>query len=240
MDLIVTEDEAGLARAAADALAAVVAAKPEAAVILATGNTPMGMYAEVAARVRRGELDCSRLRVFQLDEYVGLAPGDRRSLYGWMEAAALAPWGVPAANVVRLPSRSDDFPAACRAYEAAIAAVGGIDLCVLGLGPNGHLGFNEPPVGPEAPTRTVELTEESIQSNAAYWGGVEQVPRRAITAGMRVLLAARRTLLLVSGEAKREILRCTLDGPVTPEVPASYLRTIGGVTVVADRAAAGT
>src|SRR5581483_10593530 len=142
-------------------------------------------------RVQQGSLDCSRLRIFQLDEYLGLAPGDRRSLYGWMERAALRPWRIPPERVTRLPSRSDDYTAACVAYEAALERASGLDLCILGIGPNGHLGFNEPPVARDAPTRVVDLTPESIASNAAYWGGADQVPRRAITAGMRVILSAR-------------------------------------------------
>ncbi|HET7095242.1 MAG TPA: 6-phosphogluconolactonase, partial [Thermomicrobiales bacterium] len=151
----------------------------------------------------------------------------------------LTPWRVPPQQVTRLPSRSDDFTAACGAYEAALEAAGGLDLCILGIGPNGHLGFNEPPVARDAPTRVVELTPASIASNAAYWGGADQVPRRAITAGMRVILSARQTILLASGEHKRDILRQALTGPVTPDVPASYLQTIDGVSVYADRAAAG-
>ena len=156
-----------------------------------------------------------------------------------MDRAALAPWGVPAEHVVRLPSRSDDFPAAIAAYEAAIAAAGGIDLCILGLGPNGHIGFNEPPADRDAPTRLIDLTPESIASNAPYWGGIDQVPTKAITAGMRVLLASRRIFLLVSGGAKRAILDEALHGPVTAQVPASFLQSVDGVEVFADRAAAG-
>lgn len=234
-----SDDYADLSRQAAAAFAEVARAKPDATVILATGNTPIGMYDELTRLVHAGTVDLSRLRVFQLDEYVGIAPDDRRALYGWMDRAALAPWGVPAEQVVRLPSRSDDFPAAIAAYEAAIAAAGGIDLCILGLGPNGHIGFNEPPADRDAPTRLIDLTPESIASNAPYWGGIDQVPTKAITAGMRVLLASRRIFLLVSGGAKRAILHEALHGPVTSQVPASYLQSAAGVEVFADRAAAG-
>lgn len=237
--MIVAEDYAALSEAAAEAFAGLVEGKPEATVILPTGDTPMGMYDAITARVQRGALDCSRLRIFQLDEYLGLEPGDRRSLFGWMERAALNPWRIPLQQVTRLPSLSDDYRAACVAYEAALDAAGGLDLCILGIGPNGHLGFNEPPVAPDAPTRVVDLTPESIASNAAYWGGADQVPRRAITAGMRVILSARQTILLASGEHKRAILHHALTGPITPDVPASYLQTIDGVSVYADRAAAG-
>ena len=237
MDLIVTADYAALSRVAADRIAATIAAHPTAAIVAATGDTPMGAYRELAARLRRAAIRTDRLRVFQLDEYVGVGPEDRRSLYGWMERAFLAPLGIPAARVVRLDGTAADPGAVCRAYDAAVRAAGGVDLAILGLGPNGHLGFNEPPAAPDAPTRVVDLTPESVVSNARYWGDPEEVPRRALTAGMEVLLAARQTLLLVSGTSKRAILRRVVEGPAVPDVPASFLQRSAGVTVLADEAA---
>ena len=142
MKVVVTDDYAALSRAGADLMAGVIAANPTAALILATGETPMGMYRELAAMRQRSGLDTSRLRVFQLDAYLGLGPDDERSLYGWMKRSFLAPMQVPDANVVRLPGDAPDPRAVCAAYEKAVEAAGGIDLSVLGLGPNGHLGFN--------------------------------------------------------------------------------------------------
>jgi glucosamine-6-phosphate deaminase len=132
----------------------------------------------------------------------------------------------------------EDLTEMCCAYDEAVAQEGGLDLSVLGLGPNGHLGFNEPPADPDSSTRVVTLSPESVTSNARYWGASDRVPRKAVTAGMRVLLAARHTVLVVSGAHKRDILRRALVGPETPDVPASFLRRAAGVTVVADRAAA--
>jgi glucosamine-6-phosphate deaminase len=235
--LLVTEDYAALSRAGADLIVGVIRANPAAAMVLATGETPMGVYRALAVRRQRGEFDTLRLRIFQLDAYLGLAAGDPRSLSGWLARSVLEPLGIPEANVVRLPGDSPDPQAACRAYDAAVRAAGGFDLAVLGLGPNGHLGFNEPPSDAGASTRVVALTEASLQSNARYWGATDQVPRAAITAGMDILLAARQTLLLVSGEHKRKILRRTVVGPVNPQVPASYLQRAADVTVIADRAA---
>jgi len=239
MQLIVVDEETALDQAGADEVAAVIAARPNATLLVATGTSPMGLYAELARRHQRGEIETSRLHVVQLDEYVGVGEDDRRSLYGWMRRSFVAPLGVPERNIIRLPGDAPDPAAACRAYDAAIARLGGIDLAILGLGPNGHLGFNEPPSAADAPTRAVTLTPESVASNAPYWGGADHVTRQALTAGMTVLLAARRTLLVVAGAHKREILHRTLHGPVTPDVPASFLQQLPSATVLADRAAMG-
>ena len=140
-------------------------------------------------------------------------------------------------QVTWLRGDATDLAAACREYDEALQAAGGLDIVVLGLGENGHIGFNEPPSDPAAPTRVVRLTDETRAANAAYWGD-EPVPQCALTCGMAQLLAARTKLVLVSGEAKREILRRALYGPVTRDIPASYLQRAEGVTVIADRAAA--
>lgn len=239
MRLIVADNYDAMSRSAADELVSVITNRPLASVMLATGNTPMGLYQELANRRRKGQFDASRLRVFQLDEYLGLGPNDRRSLYGWMLRSFVEPLGISIENVVRLPTNSDDPDAACAAFEKTILAAGGIDVAILGLGPNGHLGFNEPPAAADSPTRVVDLTSASIQSNGPYWGGTEQVPRRALTTGMRILLGARQTLLVVSGAHKRDILSRTVSGPITPNVPASLLQTAPNVVVLADRAAWG-
>lgn len=224
----VLQGPAALAMRAADLIAAGVRRKPDLSVVVATGNTPMRTYAELARRVRAGQLDCSRVTAVQLDEYVGLDEDDPRALFGWMNKAFVEPLGIT--KVVRLTEP--------QTFEARLQDLGGLDLAVLGLGPNGHLGFNEPPSPPDAPTREVTLTPESLASNAAYWGDLP-VPGRAITAGMNVILAAKRCLLLVEGAHKRDILTRALDGPETPELPASFLRG-ANVTVLADAAAAPT
>lgn len=237
MKLIVVDDYEALSRIGVGLIAEVIAGKPDAAIVVATGSTPMGVYEDLAARQAQGEVDASRIRAFQLDEYLGVPPDDRRSLYGWMERSFVRPLGLPKENVVPLPWNEAHAEEGCAAFVRAVKAAGGFDLAVLGLGPNGHLGFNEPPSGPDDPTRVVDLTWESIEGGARYWGSVEAVPRRAVTTGMDLLLSARQILLVVSGEHKQDILRRTLEGPMTPDVPSSYLQRAAGVTVLADRAA---
>jgi glucosamine-6-phosphate deaminase len=237
VDLIIVEDYEALSHHGADWLVDAIRAKPDAAVVAATGNTPMGMYIDLAQLRIRGLVDTSRLHVFQLDAYLGLAPDDPRALFGWTRRSFLEPLGIAATNVVRLTGDAPDPWEACSRYEAAVREVGGFDISILGLGPNGHLGFNEPPSPPDAPTRVVHLTPESIASNARYWGGEDQVPRQALTCGMDLLLAAQQTLLIVSGAHKHEVLHRAVEGPQTPEVPASYLQSASNVMVLADRAA---
>ena len=231
MELRKVDDAADLARAAADAVAEAVQARPDAVLLAATGNTPMGCYAEMAHR----PFDSSRMRVAQLDEYVGVPESDPRSLYAWMRRSICEPRGIGEERIIRL--RPDGDPAeACGSYDAAVAAAGGIDLAILGLGPNGHLGFNEPPTDADAPTREVALTEASLESNAAYWGDAP-VPERARTAGMNLISGARRVLLLVSGAHKADILRRVMDAQPNRWLPASWLHLHPDALVIADRAA---
>jgi glucosamine-6-phosphate deaminase len=236
----VVEDADELGRVSADLVAERIAAVPEAWVAVATGETPMGLYAELAARCRSGRLDPSRVTPVQLDEYLGLEPDDRRTFFGWMRRSFLEPLGIADERVVRLPL-DGDLAAACAAFDRTLDARGGIDLAILGIGTNGHLGFNEPPVDRDAPTRAVDLTPATIGSNARYWGGVDDVPTRAVTTGMRQLLVARAIVMVVSGPTKREIVHRALEEPVTPQVPASFLQeAVADVTVVVDREAWGT
>jgi glucosamine-6-phosphate deaminase len=238
LEILVLDDYAALSRAAAQRMAALIRATPALALLPATGDTPMLAYQELARlRTQDGGLETTRVRVFQLDEYVGLSPDDRRSLFGWMMRALVEPLHIPAAQVVRLPGDARDPAAAARNFDRAVTAAGGFDLAVLGLGPNGHLGFNEPPAAPDSPSRVVALSEASLESNARYWGGRENVPAQALTAGLGQLLGARQILLLVSGAHKHDILHRTVSGAITPDVPSSFLQNAPQATVLADRAA---
>ena len=235
MQIILVDDYAALSRKGAEILASKIKTNPEMKVVLATGNSPVGLYRELTPMYQTEKFDTSRLRVFQLDDYLGLPDDDHRSLFRWLDQAFLQPLDVPATNVVRLPSDSPDPDAVCRAYDEAVHAAGGLDYSLLGIGPNGHLGFNEPPSEADAPSRVLDLTPESIAASAGYWDRIEDVPTQAIAAGLGVLLAAKETLLIVSGTHKRDILRKALVGPMTPDVPASFLQQTPNVTILVDR-----
>jgi glucosamine-6-phosphate deaminase len=235
--LVVVDDAGSFARAGADVVAGIVRADGPVTIVPATGETPVGMYAELAARHARGDLDTHGVSIVQLDEYLGLQHDDRRALFGWMDRTVLGPLSIDAAHVSRLPT-DGDVDAACAAFDRDLDASGGIDLAILGLGTNGHLGFNEPPSDVASPTRTVHLTQDTVAANARYWGSEADVPTRAVTLGLRTLLEARRILLLVAGASKHAIVRRALEGPVGEDVPASFVRQARGpVTVLVDRAA---
>ncbi len=230
--MVVAPDE--LDRRGAELVAEWLGPRPAGTLMPALGTSALGLYRELAAMRRDGRLDTAALRLAQLDEYAALAPGDARTLRGWLERDVAGPLGIPAERVIGLPSDADDPEAACRAYVVALEAAGGVDVAVLGLGPNGHLGFNEPPSSPDARTRPVVLTEASLASNARYWGSREAVPTHALTAGMDVILAARRSVLVVTGAAKRDILRRLVTEDPSDDVPASHLRAAPGAVLLAD------
>jgi glucosamine-6-phosphate deaminase len=235
----VVEDADRLARVAADLVTDVIGRAVTASVAVATGRTPMGLYAELAARRSAGALDTSAVITVQLDEYLGLEPGDRRSLFGWMRTSFLEPLGVSDDRVIRLPVQGD-VDGACAAYDRAMDARGPLELAILGIGPNGHLGFNEPPSNAASPTRVVELSAATLEANERYWDGTP-VPPRGVTLGLRHLLAARTIVLVASGASKGAIVHRALEGEVGPGVPASYLQEARGeVHVVVDRAAWGS
>lgn len=241
MKLIVVEDYAALSQAAADWVVTQIAAKPEAIAVFPTGNTPIGLYDVLRQRREAGQVDASGLQVRLLDEYADLAPEDPYTFANWLTRKFLQPMAIPPAQLVTLPRKSPQIAVDCARYDAELAAAGGLDFAVLGLGPNGHLGYNDPPAADDAPTRLLNLSDSSIETSVDYFDGDRaRVPHQAITLGMAPLLAARQLLLIVSGAGKRTILHQSLSGPITPEVPASYLQQVADkVTVIADRAAYG-
>ena len=239
MEIIVTKEYSEMSRKAADWVVAAITAKPESTLVFPTGKTPEGLYHELIARHQTGAFDASRLQIFVLDEYLGITHDDYRSLYGWLQRTLFQPLGINADQITPLPGDAADPVAACRAYHDKLAAAGGLDLAILGLGPNGHIGYNDPPADATATTRVLNLSESSLATCAKDWGGRDQLLSQALTIGMDLLLAAKQKLLIVSGAHKRDILQQSLYGPLTPEVPASYLQQATNVTIIADVAAIG-
>jgi glucosamine-6-phosphate deaminase len=236
MRLRIVEDYESLSLTAAQLISREIERLPALVLLPATGSTPTGAYHELARKHLSGELDASRITVVQLDEYAGIGPEDGRSLFGWMRSVLLEPLAIAPERVVRFDTGGDPA-ASCRDFEEAVRRCGGPHLAVLGLGPNGHLGFNEPPAGPSAPTRVVSLAVASLESNARYWGSGSLVPTHALTTGMDIILSIPKTLLLVSGSHKADVLRRTVEAEMSDDLPASHLRAAPDVTVIADRAA---
>ena len=237
MKVVVTADAAELGRRAAEFVVATIQSKPDSAIVFPTGKTPVGLYKELIVQRQKGTFDPTHLRIFLLDEYVGVGPEDPRSLHGWLQRELFVPLAIRPEQVTPLPGDATDLGQACRDYETAVHAADGFDLVILGLGPNGHIGYNDPPAAADTPTRVLQLSQSSLDTCTRDWGADVPLLPLAITAGMDLLLAARQKLLIVSGEGKQMILRKSLLGPVTSEVPASYLQQADGVTVMVDKAA---
>ncbi|MCB1500299.1 MAG: glucosamine-6-phosphate deaminase [Bauldia sp.] len=231
-------DDADMSRRAAAMVVAQLRAKPDSLLVLPTGATPLGLFRALVAAAEAGDLDASCVRFVTLDDYRGIAADDPRRLLLWLRRALLDPLGVGEDRIVAFDPEGDPEAEPAR-IEAAIAEGGGIDLAIVGLGPNGHLGFNEPCSRFDSRARRIALTPESIRSNAAYWGSEDVVPREGFTLGLGTLMEARRLVLIASGARKRGILAAALDGPTGEAVPATLLRLHPEATVIADRAALG-
>ncbi|MEW6545878.1 MAG: glucosamine-6-phosphate deaminase [Bacillota bacterium] len=227
-------------RRAADLIESQLARRPCSVFALPTGTTPLAMYDEIVRRCEEGNLRLDGAKFFNLDEYVGLHPGHEGSFYRYMRErfwgpAKLKEWqyDVPRGWV-------QDLDGECKRYDEAIVEAGGIDLAVVGLGVNAHVGFNEPGTDPELGTHLVELSESTRRAQAEWFGGlVGRVPRRALTVGIRTLLGTRAIVLIACGRHKARIVHEVLLGPPTPERPASLLRIHPNLTVILDQDAAG-
>jgi glucosamine-6-phosphate deaminase len=234
MELIVTASYEDMSRRAADRMAACIASKPACVLGLATGSTPLGLYGCLAADHAAGKLSFAEVTTFNLDEYCGLEGTHPQSYRYFMDENLFGKVDVDPART-HLPSNSGDDPAA---YDRAIEAAGGVDLQLLGLGHNGHIGFNEPAGDFAAHTHRVTLAQRTREANSRLFASIDEVPTEAVTMGVGTIMRARAILLVVSGADKASILKQVVEGPVTPSVPASILQFHPNVTVVADEAAA--
>ncbi|MCI8865153.1 MAG: glucosamine-6-phosphate deaminase [Lachnospiraceae bacterium] len=237
MEIIRAKDYSGMSRKAANILAAQIVMKPNCVLGLATGSTPVGAYRELVRRYKEGELDFSRVRTVNLDEYKGLGPSHSQSYRYFMDSHLFDHVNINKAGTFVPDGLAEDDGAECRRYDQVVARMGGVDLQLLGLGHNGHIGFNEP--GEEYPKNThcVKLAESTIQANSRLFERIGDVPEYAYTMGVGTIFKAAKVLVAVSGGDKARIVREAFFGPVTPKVPASVLQLHRDVTVVGDEAA---
>ena len=237
MKIYRAENYDAMSRRAANILSAQVILKPDSVLGLATGSTPVGMYRQLVNWYEKGDIDFSQVHTVNLDEYLGLAPDHDQSYRYFMQQNLFDHINVRPENTNVPNGLASDPEAECRRYDQVIAGLGGIDLQVLGMGHNGHIGFNEPEEAFELETHVVDLTENTIQANARFFASKDEVPRRAITMGIKSIMQARHILVVVSGEDKAEIVRRAFAGPVTPLVPASILQLHPHLSLVGDEAA---
>jgi glucosamine-6-phosphate deaminase len=238
MLVVLVPDPAALDREAARIVAHRVREKPAITLGLASGSSPLGMYRELIRLHREEGLDLSRVTTFNLDEYLGLAPSHPRSFHRFMREAFFDHVNVPASHIHVPDGTASDLDAYCAEYERRIVEAGGIDLQVLGIGRDGHVGFNEPTSSLASRTRVKTLTAATMEDNRRVFDAVEPVPECAITMGIGTILEARHILLLGAGAAKREAVAKAVEGPVTATVTASALQLHPQVTALLDRDAA--
>lgn len=238
MEIVILSDAAEVGRVAASVIAEIVRRKPDGAIGLATGSSPLAIYAELARQADAGELDFSRLRGFALDEYVGLDYAHPESYHSVIDRTVTKPLRMDPALVAVPDGMAPDIPAACAAYEAAIEVAGGVDVQILGIGANGHIGFNEPTSSLASRTRIKTLTPKTREDNARFFDSLEQVPTHCVTQGLGTIMRAERIVLVAQGERKAEAIAAAVEGPVTASCPASILQHHEHVTVVIDEGAA--
>ncbi len=237
MKIIAAKDYNDMSRKAANLLSAQVIMKPNCVLGLATGSSPIGTYDQLVDWYHKGDLDFSEVTTVNLDEYRGLKRTDPQSYYYFMHEHLFSRVNIQP-DRTHIPDGTDpDSERACTAYNQILHDVGGVDMQLLGLGHNGHIGFNEPGEAFEKDTHCVQLTRSTIEANARFFDSIDQVPTQAYTMGIRSIMQARRIVIVVSGEGKADIVRRAFFGPVTPEVPASILQMHNAVTLVADQAA---
>lgn len=237
MKIYKVKDYAELSRKAANLIAAQVILKPDCVLGLATGSSPIGLYENLVSMYENGDLDFSKVTTVNLDEYRGL-DGDNEQSYRWfMNHHLFSKINIPAKNTHVPDGTIRDAHTACTSYEETLRGAGAVDIQLLGLGHDGHIGFNEPDDHFADTTHCVDLTAETIQANKRFFEKEEDVPRQAYTMGIGTIMRAKSILVIVSGADKASILKQVLTGPVTPQVPGSILQFHPDVTVIADEAA---
>ena len=237
MRIYEARDYADMSRKAANIISAQVIMKPNCVLGLATGSTPLGVYCQLIEWYQKGDLDFSEVHSVNLDEYCGLSPDNPQSYRYYMNEHFFRHINIHPKYTFLPDGGNPDPVKECRRYDKLISDLGGVDLQLLGLGLNGHIGFNEPGSAFEKETYQVSLTESTIRANSRFFDREEDVPRFAYTMGIKSIMQAKKILLIANGEAKAQILKDIITGPITPQVPASVLQLHNDVTIVADQTA---
>lgn len=238
MNIFIKEDYEAMSKQAANMVAGQMNLKPGSVIGLATGSTPEGMYKELVKLYEADSVDFSDVTTFNLDEYYQLSPENEQSYIYYMNKYLFSRVNMRPEKVHVPNGISSDVEETCAEYDRLIESNGNMDLQILGIGNNGHIGFNEPDVKFEAGTHLVALDDETIEANARFFESAEDVPKEAISMGIRNIMHAKKVVLIANGEAKSAMLKEMLFGPVTPNVPASVLQLHNDVTIILEKEAA--
>ncbi|MCU1527065.1 MAG: glucosamine-6-phosphate deaminase [Frondihabitans sp.] len=238
MEIIILPTPTEVGRVAASLIASVVTAKPDAVLGLATGSSPLDIYHSLAERVASGELDFSHASGFALDEYVGIPLAHPESYASVIARDVTGPLGLDPARVRVPDGRATDLEAATTEYDAAIAAAGGVDIQILGIGANGHIGFNEPTSSFASRTRIKTLAPSTREANARFFDDPADVPTHCLTQGLGTILDAKRVVLVAQGRGKADAVSAMVEGPLSAMCPGSALQLHGHATIVIDEEAA--
>jgi len=234
MQIIKAKDYEQMSRMAANVIAAQIIMKPECVLGLATGSTPIGTYKELVGKYEAGELDFSKVTSINLDEYRGLSPENDQSYRYFMNDNLFQHVNIRKECTYVPDGLEPDAEKACQTYDEIIKKAGGIDLQLLGMGHNGHIGFNEPSDEFVKNTNCVDLTQSTIDANARFFASIDEVPKQAYTMGIGTIMNAKKVLVVVSGKGKAQIVKDAFFGPITPKVPASVLQLHNDVTLIGD------
>lgn len=237
LKLVPARDYKDMSRKAANIISAQVILKPDSVLGLATGSTPIGTYETLVHRCEKGDLDFFNVKTVNLDEYVGLEGTHDQSYRYFMNQNLFDKVNIRKENTNVPDGSNPDAEAECARYHSVIESMGGIDLQLLGIGNNGHIGFNEPCDEFPMYTHKVELTQSTIEANSRLFDSIDDVPKYAYTMGIGEIMSAKAVLILASGKAKAPIIKELIEGPVTPQVPASILKMHSNVILIADEEA---
>lgn len=238
MNVLIYENEEQIGIAAGNYMCGQVLQKPDSVLGLATGSTPLKPYGQMIELYKKGVVDFSKVKTFNLDEYVNLDVKDKNSYHTFMHQNLFDHINIPAENINFLNGNADDLEQECRDYESRIKEAGGIDIQLLGIGSNGHIAFNEPADCFQRWSHVVTLKESTVKDNSRFFNSIEEVPTQAVTMGIGSIMQAKKILIIALGTNKAKAIKQLIDGNVTPMCPASVLQFHTDVTLMLDSAAA--